>query len=350
MIYVLVLVAGLGVGYYLRQLAGERLKNSAEQQIRQKLENSEREAKGVLDRAEGKATAILEEAKKEEKERKAIIERTEERLLKKEDLIDKDSAELRLRNEELKKESERIVSEKQEALKIKEDATAEMAKIAKLTTEEAKTQIINRAKEDNKDEIVHIIQKLEKEKKDEVEKKSLDIIATALQRYSRSHVADITTSYFTLPSEDLKGKIIGREGRNIRSLERLTGAEFIIDESPDTILISSFDPIRREVAKMTLEKLIQDGRIQPAKIEEKAEEALNEIEKRTQQIGEDAVYEAGVLDLPKEIVHLLGKLHFRTSYGQNVLTHSIEVALLSGMIAEELGVSVDIAKKRRASP
>ncbi len=345
MIYALILAAALGAGYFLRQLTGKWLKNSAEQQIKQKLENSEKEAKEILIKAENKATTLLEEAKKEERERKATIERIEERLIKKEDLIDKDSIELRSRAEDLKKESEKIAADREEVAKVREAVTSEMSRIAKLTPEEAKHQIIKRAEDDNKDEIVHILQKLEREKKDEVEKKSLDIIATALQRYSRSHVADITTSYFTLPSEDLKGKIIGREGRNIRTLERLTGAEFIIDESPDTILISSFDPIRREVARMTLEKLIQDGRIQPAKIEEKAEEAFNEIEKRTQQIGEEAIYEAGVLDLPKEIVHLLGKLHFRTSYGQNVLTHSVEVSLLSGMIAEELGVNVEVAKK-----
>ncbi|MEK7478821.1 MAG: ribonuclease Y, partial [Patescibacteria group bacterium] len=177
------------------------------------------------------------------------------------------------------------------------------------------------------------------------EKKSLDIITSAIQRYSRSHVADITTSVFQLQDEELKGKIIGREGRNIRTLERLTGVEFIIDETPDAVVISSFDPLRREVARLALEKLVKDGRIQPAKIEEKVEEAKQELNKRIEEIGENAVLEVGVIGIPKEIITLLGRLYFRSSFGQNVLIHSIEMAHISGMIASELGVNVEIAKK-----
>ena len=172
----------------------------------------------------------------------------------------------------------------------------------------------------------------------------MGIITTALQRYARSHVTDLTTTVFHLPNEEIKGKIIGREGRNIRTLERLTGAELILDESPENIIISSFDPLRREIARLALEKLIKDGRIQPAKIEEKVEESKNELTKRMQEIGEQACLEVGVITLPKEIIQLLGRLHFRTSYGQNVLVHSIEMAHVSGMIAAELGANVEIAK------
>jgi ribonuclease Y len=339
------LLLGGFLGYLLRQRSAVKSANSVEQQIKRKLEETETQVKNEISKAEEKAEAILSEAKREEKERKAAIERTEERIIKKEELLDKDEADLRKKTEELKILSENLTKESEEINKAKQSVSEELSKIGKLTPEEAKEKIFSKVEEGHKDEILNILKKMEREKKDEIEKKSLDIITTALQRYSRSHISDITTTVFTLPSEDLKGKIIGREGRNIRTLERITGVEFIIDETPDTILISSFDPIRREVARLTLEKLIQDGRIQPAKIEEKVEESKVEIDKRTQEIGEEAVYEVGILNLPKEIVHLLGRLHFRTSYGQNVLTHSMEVAFIAGMIAEELGINPDIAKR-----
>jgi len=339
------LALGGFLGYVLRQRAAVRSANSVEQQIKRKLEETEAQVKEEISKAEKKAEAVLEEAKREERERKSAIERTEERLLKKGELLDKDESDLRRKSDELKAFSANLAKESEELEKRKQSVSEELSKIGKLTPEEARKKLIAQAEENHKEELLDIMKKMEREKKEEVEKKSLDIITTALQRYSRSHISDITTTIFTLPSEDLKGKIIGREGRNIRTLERITGVEFIIDETPDTILISSFDPIRREVARMTLEKLIQDGRIQPAKIEEKAEESRLEIDKRTQEIGEEAVYEVGILNLPKEIVHLLGRLHFRTSYGQNVLTHSMEVAFIAGMIAEELGINAEVAKK-----
>jgi len=339
------LALGGFLGYVLRQRAAVRSANSVEQQIKRKLEETEAQVKEEISKAEKKAEAVLEEAKREERERKSAIERTEERLLKKGELLDKDESDLRRKSDELKAFSDNLAKESEELEKRKQSVSEELSKIGKLTPEEARKKLIAQAEENHKEELLDIMKKMEREKKEEVEKKSLDIITTALQRYSRSHISDITTTIFTLPSEDLKGKIIGREGRNIRTLERITGVEFIIDETPDTILISSFDPIRREVARMTLEKLIQDGRIQPAKIEEKAEESRLEIDKRTQEIGEEAVYEVGILNLPKEIVHLLGRLHFRTSYGQNVLTHSMEVAFIAGMIAEELGINAEVAKK-----
>jgi len=218
-------------------------------------------------------------------------------------------------------------------------------KSAGLTTEQAREIIIKRTQEAYQKDLVQMVQKLEHERVEELEKKSLDILTTAIQRYSRSHVAEVTTSIFHLPNEDLKGKIIGREGRNIKALERLTGVEFIIDEAPDYIVISSFDPMRREVAGLTLEKLLKDGRIQPARIEEKVEESKNELTKRAFEIGEQAAHEVGIYDLPKELIQLLGRLHFRTSYGQNALVHSIEAAHLAGMIASELGINADVSRK-----
>jgi len=339
------LLLGGFLGYQLRQRAAVRSVNSIEQQIKRKSEEVEDWAKSEISKVEKKAEAILSEAKKEEKEKRAFIERTEERLLKKEDLLNKDELVLRQKLEELKTTSENLAKEADSVESLRQSVSQELVKIGKLTPEEAKNKIISQAEKDHKEELLGVLKKLEKEKKEEVEKRSIDIITSALQRYSRSHISDITTTIFALPNEDLKGKIIGREGRNIRALERITGAEFIIDETPDAILISSFDPVRREIARLTLEKLVKDGRIQPAKIEEKAEESRQEINKRTQEIGEEAVYEVGILGLPKEIVHLLGKLHFRTSYGQNVLTHSIEMAFIAGMMAEELGINADITRK-----
>ena len=226
-----------------------------------------------------------------------------------------------------------------------EEMTKKLEQVAGLGKEEARTQLFGEIEGQYRPELTKAIQKLEKDLRENVEKRGLEIITTAVQRYARSHVSEMTTSVFNLPSEDLKGKIIGREGRNIRALERATGAEFIIDEVPDAIVISSFDPARREVARLTLDKLVKDGRIQPAKIEEKAEEAKSELNKRMLEIGEAAANELGIYELPKEICQLVGRLHFRTSFGQNVLTHSMEMAYISASIAAELGADVEIAKK-----
>ncbi len=190
-----------------------------------------------------------------------------------------------------------------------------------------------------------MLRKLEHDRRETLENKAKEIITTAVQRFGRSHVADISTTSVVLPSDEIKGKIIGKEGRNIKTLERLTGVEIIVDDTPEAITISGFEPVRREVARVALEKLIQDGRIQPARIEEKVSEAENEVKKIIKEKGEAAVYELGIFDLPPQIVQLLGRLHFRTSYGQSVLNHSIEAAYLAAMLASELGANVEIAKR-----
>ncbi len=220
-----------------------------------------------------------------------------------------------------------------------------MEKIGGLSVAEAKEEIMRRAKEDRSNDLAQSIQKIDRENREEVEKRANDIITIALQRYARSHVAEMTTTIFHLEDEELKGKIIGREGRNIRALERATGVEFIIDEAPDGIIISSFDPFRREVARLALERLVKDGRIQPAKIEESVETAKADLAKRTQEIGENAAQDLGVFDLPKELLQMIGRLHFRTSYGQNVLVHSVEMAYIAEMMARELGLNAEVAKK-----
>lgn len=336
---------GLVAGYFVRQLIATRQLNSIEQRIKKQTEETKAKAKELILEAQGKATALLEEAKKEERESKIQLSRLEERLLKKEEQIEQQSADLKRGESRIEQDIEKLKNTKSELDELKQKVISELERAAHLSTNEARESLFRNIQEKYQQELFSLIQKLEKEKREEIERKSLEIMTTAIQRYARSHVADVTTSTFDLGDEDLKGKIIGREGRNIRALERATGVELIIDETPDTIVISSFDPVRRELAKSALQKLIKDGRIQPAKIEEKVEEARQELNKKITEFGENAIYEVGIYDLPKEIIQLLGRLHFRLSYGQNALVHSIETAYLASMIASELGCNVEVAKK-----
>lgn len=328
------LVAGIAIGYVVRRVFASKQASSLEEK-----------SKKIISEAEKKAELLVEEAKKEERERKGQLEKLEERLLKRDESLEFRSKEIEKEGGKLKTELSNVEKVKQEVAEVQKQAVERLEKIAGLKADEAKKQMIKEIQDLYKHDLLKAVQDLEKNKREEIEKKSLEIITTAVQRYARSHVADITTTTFVLPNEEFKGKIIGREGRNIRTLERLTGVEFVLDESPDVIIISSFDPLRREVARLTLEKLVKDGRIQPAKIEEKVEESKREMDKRMMEVGEQSALEIGAVDFPKEIIQLLGRLYFRTSYGQNVLVHSIEMAHISGMIAAELGANVEIAKK-----
>jgi len=339
------IILGLIAGYFIRHSLAARQLNSLENKLKEEIRRAKNEAQDIVLEAKNKAVALLDEAKKEERERKASLDRLEERLLKKDEELSQKEAELRGEKANLDRRAEEVNRLAEEAEQLKSEFMERLSAAAGLSAEAAKEELFRRLEEDYKEDLARSMSVLLKERREEIEKKSLEILTAAIQRYARSHVAEATTSLFTLPSEDLKGKIIGREGRNIRTIERLTGVELIIDETPETIVISSFDPLRREIARLTLEKLIKDGRIQPAKIEEKVEEAKAELEKRMIEIGEEAAYEVGVYDLPREIVQLLGRLSFRTSFGQNVLTHSIEMAHLAGMIAAELGANVEVAKK-----
>lgn len=294
---------------------------------------------------EQKANQLLEEAKKDEREKKAQLDKLEERFIKKEEFLDKQKQDFHNKESRFQQELNKLETSKTELSQLQRKALTDLEKVAGLTAQEAKTKLLKDLGDDHRKEVLLTIQKLENEKREEIEKKSAEIITAAVQRYSRSHVADLTTSIFSIPNEELKGKIIGREGRNIKALERATGVEVIMDESPETIVLSSFDPLRREIARLALEKLVKDGRIQPAKIEEKVEEARQEMDKRMREIGEQAALEVSIINLPKEIIQLLGRLHFRTSYGQNVLVHSIEMAHISGIMAAELGLNVEVAKK-----
>ncbi len=325
---------GAILGFLFRRLFGLRRIGSLEEK-----------SKRIILEAQEKAVALLDDAKREERERKAQLDKLENRIREKETSVERELRELRSREERLKQEGGELERKKVSLQELETKAREALEKTAELTTAEAKERIINEARDLHREELHKALFSLERERRAEIEKKSLGIITTAIQRYARSHVAEITTSVFNLQNEDLKGKIIGREGRNIRALERATGVEIIMDEAPDAIVISSFDPLRREIARLSLDKLIRDGRIQPAKIEEKVEEAKRELDKRMIEIGEQASLELGIIDLPKEILQLLGRLYFRTSYGQNVLVHSIEMGHIAGMLAAELGANVDVAKR-----
>jgi len=342
---VVLLLLGSALGYFLRQFLASKRAKAVEQIIKKQLEEAKSKATDLVLKAQEKAASLLERAGLEEKERKNQLLKLEERLLKKEEVLERQLNEIRIKDEQNQKLAKELEAAKKEIDDLRNEAMSQLEKVSGFSKEEAKEILLKDVRGQYQKELSQAFEKLEKERREKLEKKALEIMTTAIQRLSRSHVATVTTTAFNLKSEDLKGKIIGREGRNIRTLERLTGVELIIDETPDSLVISSFDPVRREVTKLALEKLIADGRIQPAKIEEKVEEAKQEINKRVVEEGEKAVYELGIYDLPKEIIQLLGRLHFRFSFGQNVLLHSIETAYLASMIASELGLNVEVAKK-----
>ncbi|KKS43845.1 MAG: Ribonuclease Y [Candidatus Azambacteria bacterium GW2011_GWB1_42_17] len=328
------LAAGIALGYLIRQFIAIRNASSIENRTKE-----------VLLEAKDKAVKILEDAKNQEKDRLAILSRQEDRLNLQIRKIDQKENDLENSKKDLERQANQIKLIKQEAENLKNQSEETLKEISGLSKEEAKAKLFSQIEEESKADLVFAIAKMEKNRTEELEKRAREIMTIAIQRYARSHVSEITTSTVALPSDELKGRIIGKEGRNIRALERLTGVEIIVDETPETITLSSFDPLRREIAKTALVRLMSDGRIQPARIEEKVEEAKKEVNKKVLEAGEAAVYEVGVLNLPKEIVMLLGRLAFRTSYGQNVLLHSIEMAHLSSMIARELGANAEVAKK-----
>lgn len=337
-------VGGIIIGYFLRWIVSVGKKGSMELTIKQKMLEAKSQAQSVIEEAEKKAETLLSDAKEDIKNREVSLKKLEDRLIKKDELIDKRQSDVDRDAEHIK---EKIVEVKDLKNKVKEleaKAESELERIAKLSEDEAKTELIATIERKYGEDFVQKMQKLERDGGEKLERKGKDILATVIQRLASSTAADIMTTNVQITSEDIKGKIIGKEGRNIRSLERAAGVEIIIDDTPGVITISGFDPVRRHVAKLALENLMADGRIQPAKIEETVEKAKGEINKIIKEKGDQAVYEAGVFNLDSRIISILGRLHFRTSYGQNVLQHSLEMAHIAGMLAEELGADVMIAK------
>ena len=319
--------------------------SNLESVISDRLNKAQEEAKKLLDEAKEKAAGILNAAERELKREKDQLNKNHERLLSKEVLLEEKAKKLEEKEEKLLSSAEKIKEIKVELEAAQQKEVAKLEQLAKLTKEEARQELMARLEQLYSQDLFESVRQLEKNRQQELEKKAAELVATIVQRYSRPVVSETTTTILTLPSEEIKGRIIGKEGRNIKHFERLTGVEIVIDETPDSIMISCFDPVRREVAKVALERLITDGRIQPARIEEQVEEAKKIIANRIKDAGEQAVYEAGIIDFPPEIIHLLGRLYFRTSYGQNVLNHSIEVSMFARLLAEELNLDAEIAKK-----
>jgi len=347
-IFILVIVAfsvGAVVGYFGRQFLAQKQVETAEAKVNKIFTEAKNKATDILLEAKSKAVKTFEEAKKEEKERTRQLLRNERRLIKKEENLDKKAERLEEQKLVLQGKIKKVVKIKEEIECIKKEQIKKIEEIAKIDQEKAKEMILRRVEKDNKKEVLNKIKQLEKEKADELKKKANEIIIQSVQKYSGSHIAELTTSTIDIPNDEMKGRIIGREGRNIKTIEQLTGVEIVIDDTPKTIVISGFDPIRRQVAKLSLENLIVDGRIHPARIEEVVENVKKEIIETVKEAGQLAVTEVGVVGFDPKLIHILGRLKFRTSYGQNVLIHSIEVAHLAASLASELGSDVTIAKK-----
>jgi ribonuclease Y len=338
------LIIGLGVGYYLRLITSLGKKGSIEVEIKEMLVTAKEEANRIVDDAKKKADDVETDMKKREQEKEDSWKQTETRLIKKEELldarqteIDKEVENIKLKIEDIKKVKERVDS-------ADTQKQAELEKIARLSVEDARAELMRSIEVKYEEDFAVRMQKLDRDGAERLDRRAKDILSTSIQRLASSTAGEIMTTAVAIPNDETKGKIIGKEGRNIRAFERAAGVELIVDETPGTIVISSFDPVRRQVARLALENLILDGRIQPAKIEEMVAKATEDINKIIKQKGEEAVFECGVYNFDPRVIAILGRLYFRTSYGQNVLQHSIEMAHIAGMLAEELGADVAIAK------
>ncbi len=337
-------IGGVVIGYFLRWLVTLGQKGSMELTIKQTLLEAKDKAQQIIADAEKEATETLTEARKKEAEKEASLKKLEDRLLTKDETLDKRQTDIDNEAENLKKQAEEIKQIREQVTTLKDKEVAELTRVSGLTKEEAVREIMARTEKEAEEDLLIRLRKLEHNAEDKLEARAKDILSTTIQRLANSTVPHVMSTNVDIPSDDIKGKIIGKEGRNIRTFEKETGVEVIIDDTPGSIVLSSFDPIRRQIAKVALENLIVDGRIQPAKIEELVAKAKEDVSKIIKEKGEQAAYEVGVLNLDPRILLILGRLHFRTSYGQNVLQHSIEMAHLAGMLAEELGADVQIAK------
>ncbi|MBL7022352.1 ribonuclease Y [Patescibacteria group bacterium] len=342
---IIVASASTTIGFILRKFLGLRSIDSAEKKADDILTEAKTKQKQVLLEANDKAIKIIEDGKIEANERRKEVSHMQERIEKREALFDEKLLDLENRQQKLYSKAKQVEALKKDISNVKEQQLAKLEKIAELTVEEAKEVLFKNTEEKMKDDLLGRIRKLQNQSTEDLESRTKEILSTVIQRISHSHAMETTTTVITLPSDDMKGRIIGREGRNIRAIEKLTGVEIIVDDTPGAILVSGFNPIRRHLAKRTLDKLVEDGRIHPGRIENVVEEAKKDLAVDIKKAGEDALYEIGITGLDPKLVMLLGRLKYRTSYGQNQLMHAIEVAKLSTLLAEELGADVNICKK-----
>jgi ribonuclease Y len=338
-------VLAFAVGYLVRKyLAGKEIKD-AESKAENLIKEAKNKQREYLLQAKDKALQIIDDAKREEQERRKELFHIQQRLEKRESIFDQKLLDLENKQQKLLDKAREVEDIKERINKLKEEQFQKLEKIAKMTQAEAKDVLLQNTERVVKDDILARIKKLQETGQEELDQKAKDILSLAIQRCSISHAQEITTTTVSLPSDEMKGRIIGREGRNIRSIEQLTGVEIVVDDTPMAITISGFSPIRRQVAKRALDSLISDGRIHPARIEEAIENAKKQIAVEIKKAGEDTLYDLGITGIDPKLVQILGRLKFRTSYGHNVLLHSLEVAILAGLIAEEVGADVTVCKK-----
>ncbi len=336
---------GTILGYYARQSIARRDWKTIEGKIKKRIEKTNKEANNTISQAKNKASLILEDAKKEVYITRKRLNRSEQLLLKRESIFNEKISDFDLKQKDFEEKLEGVKKIKLSLEDLKDQISKKLENVSGISKKQAKEELFKALEDKHQLDILEKLRKLETEGHERYEKKAKEILATAIQKYALSQAQEITTTTISLPNEDIKGRIIGKEGRNIKTLEKLTGVEIIVDETPETVMISGFDPVRRRIAKLALDKLILDGRIQPARIEEKVKEAKQEIDIQIKKAGEIAAYEFGFVGLDPKLMQLLGRLKFRTSYGQNVLLHSIEVAYLSSFLADEIGANSLICKK-----
>jgi ribonuclease Y len=339
------LLAGLILGFVIKKILTSKSIESAGKKADHILEEAKTKAKNAQLEAKDKALSIIEEAKNEEKERRKQLNDLENRLGQRESKFDQKLLELEDKKQKAENLKQDLERQKKDVSKIKEDQLAKLEKIAQLTQEEAKDVLVKNMEVRMKDELLHRMRKLENQAADELEQKAKNILSTVIERCAAPHTSETTTTNLALPNDEMKGRIIGREGRNIKAIEQLTGVEIIIDDTPESVMISGFNPIRRHLAKRALEKLMADGRIHPSRIEEVVQQCKKDLALDIKKTGEEAAYKAGVVGLDNKLVQILGRLKYRTSYGQNQLQHALEVSHLSGLLASELGADVNVCKK-----
>ncbi len=339
------LVVGAVLGYFARQSIAKRDYKALETKVQSRIDYAKKKSKEIIIEAKKKYAEIIETGRKETEEKNEELFKREKFLLKRENTLDQRISDYERKEKIFNQRVKRLRELKEEMDEIKKKAEEELMKVAGLSKEEAKEELYNVLEKEYEMDILERINKLEKEGEERYLSRAKEILSSVIQKYSSSQVQDLTTTNVSLPDDDIKGRIIGKEGRNIKTLEKLTGAEVVVDDTPGVVIISSFDPIRRQIAKTALEKLIFDGRIQPARIEEMVERAEEDISDEIKKAGEGAVYETGIIDLDPKVVNLLGRLRFRSSYGQNVLNHSLEVCFLAEALAAEIGADTSVCKK-----